>query len=579
MHRYGTYEPQVEDLNTTAGFVFSRLRPGDRVLDLGCGPGLLAKELTRREFTVLAVDNDPAALAELQANGVEHRRLDLEAEPLDSLFGHREFDVVLLCDVLEHLRDPASLLERLNPFHHKFREVLVTLPNVSYLGVVLNLLRDRFEYTETGILDRTHLRFFTKDSFPPIVDRAGFKVEAYHPIRLPLPTQEFPFMADDLLPEGLDLATLAALNPSLETYQHCFALGFVRPVARSARFVPGLLSVVVRTIDDRLDFLDTALFSLACQDYRQLEIVVVYQGLSEAYRSKLDSLLDSYRSDGLAVRLIGNPTDGDERARNLNLGLAEAKGQYVAFLDDDDVVYPEHYTELIALLEKEGAAWGYSDVYQANCKRDANGNVYVFGYERPFAHDAYRFVDHWLDNFIPIHSFVVDRERVPDHLLRFDETFDRAEDYAFLLRLASEFRPAYHPKFTCEYRIRYDGSNSTVTGTMDEEILALKTALWEAARSKLHALKRQLQPSQYLAEIFDHTYWLHIERGRLAEQNLRIKATFGCSPDENSFEKPLRYVVADRLNSVFKRLHWLHRALKTSTSVARRIFRPAKSVA
>ena len=72
--------------------------------------------------------------------------------------------------------------------------------------------------------------------------------------------------------------------------------------------------------------------------------------------------------------------------------------------------------------------------------------------------------DLFIDNFIPFHSYVLDRDRIPPHLLEFDETLDRLEDYEFLVKLAVsvpfDFKNQGHP--VCEYRIRDDGSNTVV---------------------------------------------------------------------------------------------------------------------
>lgn len=554
-HRY-SYHVNLDNLNTTAGFVYSQLKPGDRVLDLGAGPGLLSRSLRERGHHVTAVDQESEALLLLRDNADRIFELDLEQDSLDPVFQDGYYDVVLLCDVLEHLVDPAAFLEKLGGFHARFGTVLVTLPNVSYGGVVGSLLQDHFEYADAGILDRTHLRFFTQNSFTALIETVGFRTKSYHPICLPLPTQEFP-----LAGEILELIRSRG-DAHFETYQHCFALEWLGAPRRHGPYEQDLLTVVIRTIDGRLGFLDTTLFSLLGQDYAPYEVVVVYQGTSDLYHGELEQLLNHYRNDGMRLTLLQNPTQEDQRARNINLGLQAARGQFVAFLDDDDVVYPEHYAELIQLIRDQGVAWAYSDVHQANCKRDAHGNLYIFAVHAPFKRDGYNFAEHWLGNFIPIHSFVVDRNAVDAGTVMFDERFDRNEDYAFLLKLASRHKPGVLGKFTCAYRIRFDGTNSVTAGTLDTETRNQKEMYWERSRIMLEVVKRELKAGQWLPQILDALQRNHIELGRLQEENLRLKALFGLSPEATHFVKPPRYRLADQLNTMVKSVPIIHRTLR-----------------
>ncbi len=570
-HRY-SYHVNLENLNTTAGFVFSQLRPGDRILDLGAGPGQLSRALRERGHHVTAVDQEPAALLLLRDNADRILELDLEHDSLEPVFRDVFYDVVLLCDVLEHLVDPVGFLEKLGRYHAHFGSVLVTVPNISHGGVVGSLLLDRFEYADAGILDRTHLRFFTRNSFAALTESAGFETKAYHAIRLPLPTDEFP-----LTSEVMDLLRSRG-EAHFETYQHCFALTWVGAPHRQGPYDQDLLSVVIRTIDGRLDFLDTTLFSLLGQDYAAYEVLVVYQGTSELYHAELEQLLDHYRHDGMRLSLLQNPTQEDQRARNINLGLQAARGQYVAFLDDDDVIYPEHYSELINVIRTEGVAWAYSDVHQVNCKRDDRGNLYIFEIYAPFKRNGYNFADHWLGNFIPIHSFVVDRHAVAPGTVMFDERFDRNEDYAFLLKLASRHKPGILPKFTCAYRIRFDGSNSVTAGTMDTETRNQKEMYWERSRIMLEMVKRELNAGQWLPQILDALQRDHIELGRIQEENQRLKNLLGIPLEATQFVKPPRYRLADQLNTLVKRMPIVHRPLKALGMGCSDILRAARKL-
>lgn len=119
---------------------------GKRALDVGAADGYLAELLTRRGFEVTC--------------------LERELPPLDD-----PFDVIICADVLEHLSDPARVLASLLRYLGRDGLVIVSVPNIAHLWVRLQLLIGRFDYTDRGILDRTHLRFFTRKSLPQAPSR------------------------------------------------------------------------------------------------------------------------------------------------------------------------------------------------------------------------------------------------------------------------------------------------------------------------------------------------------------------------------------------------------------------------
>jgi SAM-dependent methyltransferase len=157
---------------------------GRRLLDVGSAEGLLAARLEEAGFrvTCLEADADRARAAREAGRSVVSADLDAGAPPVEGLF-----DVVVLGDVLEHLRDPAAALRRLLPRLAPGGLVLASVPNVAHLWVRLNLLVGRFEYADRGILDRTHLRFFTRRTFLRTLREAGLRVERLDATPVPLP--------------------------------------------------------------------------------------------------------------------------------------------------------------------------------------------------------------------------------------------------------------------------------------------------------------------------------------------------------------------------------------------------------
>jgi 2-polyprenyl-3-methyl-5-hydroxy-6-metoxy-1,4-benzoquinol methylase len=145
---------------------------GRRLLDVGAADGLLSRHLTERGWKVTGIEADAA----MAAAGAAHCERMLVADLnrgmplLDGVF-----DTIVCGDVLEHLADPAAVLRTLVGALATGGDVVVSVPNVAHLWVRMSLLVGRFEYADRGILDRTHLRFFTRRSLDEMLVAAGLE--------------------------------------------------------------------------------------------------------------------------------------------------------------------------------------------------------------------------------------------------------------------------------------------------------------------------------------------------------------------------------------------------------------------
>jgi 2-polyprenyl-3-methyl-5-hydroxy-6-metoxy-1,4-benzoquinol methylase len=151
--------------------VIQAVRPGTRVLDVGCAGGYIAGALAKKGCTVVGVDSRPDPDAEAACDRFYVANLDgSEWEPEE-----REFDYVLFGDVLEHLTD-TSMLARSRAWLAPRGRVIVSTPNVALWYMRLGLLGGQFEYTPRGILDETHVRLYTRASLRKLLAQAGFRV-------------------------------------------------------------------------------------------------------------------------------------------------------------------------------------------------------------------------------------------------------------------------------------------------------------------------------------------------------------------------------------------------------------------
>lgn len=154
-------------------------------IDAGCASGYLASDLTSLGWVVVGIEPDEIAASQASASCDRVIQKPLEAIDFGSL---RPVNVVIFGDVLEHLPDPATILKSSTACLSERGYVVVSVPNIANITIRGQLLLGRFNYTDKGILDRTHLRFFTRKSFRQFVTECGFRVDAL--LMTPIPIEE-----------------------------------------------------------------------------------------------------------------------------------------------------------------------------------------------------------------------------------------------------------------------------------------------------------------------------------------------------------------------------------------------------
>jgi 2-polyprenyl-3-methyl-5-hydroxy-6-metoxy-1,4-benzoquinol methylase len=180
-------------LSASHRLVLDEVPDGARVLDVGCATGYLAAELSRRSCVVDGIEFDPVAAQEARAHCREVTVGDLEAPfthaAVEAMLAGTRPDVIICADVLEHLRDPWTILAWLRTLLAPGGRAVISVPNIAHWTTRRALLHGRFDYTNYGLLDRTHLRFFTRASAAELAHRAGFAVRAERLAGAPLPLE------------------------------------------------------------------------------------------------------------------------------------------------------------------------------------------------------------------------------------------------------------------------------------------------------------------------------------------------------------------------------------------------------
>jgi predicted TPR repeat methyltransferase len=194
---------------------------GLAVLDLGSGAGLLARRIRPHCRYLAGIELDPEASRE----GAPFFDQAVTGDLLEGVSGpwREPFDVIVAGDVLEHLPRPERLLALLKPLFARDGILMASIPNVANVTVRASLALGRFSYTDRGLLDRTHLRFYTRRSARALLEESGFRTvfETVTPIpvELAVPALGRPPLA---APVRGAARALASAWPTLLGYQFVY---------------------------------------------------------------------------------------------------------------------------------------------------------------------------------------------------------------------------------------------------------------------------------------------------------------------------------------------------------------------
>lgn len=218
-----------------------------------------------------------------------------------------------------------------------------------------------------------------------------------------------------------------------------------------------LVSVIMPT-HDRPAMLQNALRSILSQTYESFEILVIDDGQTSAAAHVM--ALDH----GGRIRYVWN---GQHRERSFsrNEGLQLARGKYIAYLDDDDIFYPDHLATLVGVLEQTGCTVAYTDAYRAYQERVEDGSYVTRGRDLQYSNDFDRDII-LVSNLLPICCLMHERACL-DRVGLFDEALATHEDWDLLIRLSRHYAPVHIKRVTAEVSWRMDGSTSTSSQQAD----------------------------------------------------------------------------------------------------------------
>ncbi|HEY8671493.1 MAG TPA: methyltransferase domain-containing protein, partial [Terriglobales bacterium] len=241
--------PAEENYDLKLGFASSHtaainaVRPGSRVLDIGCGEGYVARELTKKGCHVTGMDQYiPASSPE--PGKIDFIRWDLDRKEFP--VNVSEFNQIFMLDIIEHLKEPELFMDELRfAALCKRPEVVITTANIGFIVIRLMLLLGQFNYGKKGILDATHTRLFTFRSLSDLLQQSGYKVLEVRGIPAPFPKA----IGDNFLSRFLLRANeaLIKLSKGLFSYQI-----FVRAEAK-----PTVHNLLHETLDNSANLRQT----------------------------------------------------------------------------------------------------------------------------------------------------------------------------------------------------------------------------------------------------------------------------------------------------------------------------------
>ena len=237
---YFVHYPLKQSENSSHTFAIALAGSGHTILDVGCGKGFLAAAMLRNDNRITGID--ALAPAEVLPSLDRYFQADLEQgiAAIVPQAGLETFDRVLLLDVIEHMKDPGRLLAECQPALKNNGLLVVSVPNIANITVRLKLLFGKFDYQERGILDKTHLRWFTRRTARRLLEENGYQIVEERITNMPLE------LALGASPTGLlmramhrTLRVFTRLMPGLLGYQ-------IMLVARASRATRYSVSSVSR---------------------------------------------------------------------------------------------------------------------------------------------------------------------------------------------------------------------------------------------------------------------------------------------------------------------------------------------
>ena len=193
MEQHQNYTRDVlENQEEALSKIVARVPRGAVVLDIGCGSGMMGRFLTKHnECVVDGVDLDPQAVEMARPKYRKVGVFDLERDSLLTAFSPEAYDCIVMADVIEHIVHPEQLFDDVKKLLKPGGLLLFSIPNITHISSGLELVLGKFGYQNSGLLDSTHVRFYSRDSFVAKLASCGIYVDQIDTVKRDVTDTEF----------------------------------------------------------------------------------------------------------------------------------------------------------------------------------------------------------------------------------------------------------------------------------------------------------------------------------------------------------------------------------------------------
>ncbi|MGB5749031.1 MAG: glycosyltransferase, partial [Desulfobacterales bacterium] len=346
---YGYARPEIQALVSPKA---------KKILDIGCGAGVLGKELKdRQKCCVAGIEYAPEAAT--KAETALDRVYMGDAVKIMPEIQENSFDTIIMADFLEHIANPEKILSEVKRILIPGGRLVLSIPNVRHWSVIKDLLEGRWEYRDAGILDKTHLRFFTWQSILSLLNSAGYHIESYSGTYLQ--GYDVPAEFINLSKQcGIDTSSLASEGRIYQYLITCIPKSgdeFPEIMIQKQTVSQNKFTSIIILTHNQLEYTKRCIGSIFTHTKEAFELIVVDNGStdgtveyleSEASRRKSE---DGGRRPDVRIKIIKNSENLGFAAGN-NQGIAAARGDYILLMNNDVVVTPGWLSRMVACAEK-----------------------------------------------------------------------------------------------------------------------------------------------------------------------------------------------------------------------------------
>lgn len=222
------YATEIDfSFNNTMTIFIDNIKENSVVLEFGPASGRLTRYLkNEKNCKVYIVELDEEAGLIAAKDAEDYVIGDIQDYEWTKKFSGIKFDYILFADVLEHLTQAEKVVKAAAKMLKDGGKMCISVPNIAHNSVIINLLKNRFEYTSTGIMDNTHVHFYTKESLDEFVDKCGLYIDKRYATYTQVGKNEFKNSYDDV---ASMIAEMLKKRKYGEVYQYVYVISNIKP--------------------------------------------------------------------------------------------------------------------------------------------------------------------------------------------------------------------------------------------------------------------------------------------------------------------------------------------------------------